>query len=435
MSAAAQTADHSTLRYSTLRSHNNTQTPDKMTRISITRRMATVVAAAALALMPHLLHAGTACNVQDTTTTVRGDSIAAADSAHTRHGFVARLIEYFAKSDKPDPDKRIDFGIIGGPHFASDTGAGLGLVASATYSTDRSDSTLERSNASLYSDMTSKGFLMIGLRGNNFFPHNRVRMDYRLYVYTFPSYLWGFGYDQSDTDANKSKYSRTKFEVMTRLLYRLDRHSYVGPIVRYQYVHAYKLKDIAPQLLTGMPMTVSDLGVGLSYTLDSRDFMLNASRGWFVQIDLTSNPHFLGNKNTYYTAEAQIATYRQAWRGAIIAGELHTRQSTGRVPWPMLAEVGSSNRMRGYYEGRYRDKNVIEAQVELRQHIWHRNGIALWLGAAEVFDEYQNMRFKHILPNAGVGYRWQFKKGVNVRLDYGFSRNGGGFIFNINEAF
>ena len=406
-----------------------------MASISITCRIMAAVATAALALLPHPSHAVTACNVQDTTIIVRGDSIAAADSAHTRHGFVARLIEYFAKSDKPDPDKRIDFGIIGGPHFASDTGAGLGLVASATYSTDRSDSTLERSNASLYSDMTTKGFLMIGLRGNNFFPHNRIRMDYRLYVYTFPSYLWGFSYDQSDTDSNKSKYSRTTFEVMTRLLYRLDRPSYVGPIVRYQYVHAYTLKDIAPQLLTGMPMTVSDLGVGLSYTLDSRDFMLNASRGWFVQIDFTSNPHFLGNKNTYYTAEAQVATYRRAWRGAIIAGELHTRQSTGHVPWPMLAEVGSSNRMRGYYEGRYRDKNVIEAQVELRQHIWHRNGMVLWLGAAEVFDEYQSMRFKHILPNAGVGYRWQFKKGVNVRLDYGFSRNGGGFIFNINEAF
>ena len=101
----------------------------------------------------------------------------------------------------------------------------------------------------------------------------------------------------------------------------------------------------------------------------------------------------------------------------------------------MLSDVGSSNRMRGYYEGRYRDKNVIDAQIELRQHIWHRNGIALWVGAAEVFPRYSELRFRRILPNAGVGYRWQFKKGVNVRLDYGFSRNGSGFIFNINEAF
>lgn len=349
-------------------------------------------------------------------------------------GLVARLLRYFAESDKPKPNKKIDFGIIGGPHYASDTGFGVGLVASALYSTDRSDSTLEKSNASLYSDVTSKAFLMIGLRGNNIFPHKRYRLDYRLYVYTFPSYLWGFSYPQSDNDDNKSKYSRTKFEVMARFLVPLNRYSYLGPIVRYQYVHAYKLKDNAPQLLAGMPMTVSDVAVGVSYTLDSRDFMLNASRGWFMQLDLTANPTFLGN-NTYWSAEMQLATYRKAWRGAIIAGELHTRQSTGQVPWPMLSDVGSSNRMRGYYEGRYRDKNVIDAQLELRQHIWHRNGIALWVGAAEVFPRYSELRLSRILPNAGVGYRWQFKKGVNVRLDYGFSRNGTGFIFNINEAF
>lgn len=349
-----------------------------------------------------------------------------------KRSLVARLLQYFSESDKPKPDKKIDFGIIGGPHYASDTGLGVGLVASALYSTNRSDSTLKLSNASLYSDVSTKGFLMIGLRGNTFLPHRHYRIDYRLYVYTFPSYLWGFNFPQSD---NKSKYNRTKFEVMARFLVPLNRYTYLGPIVRYQYVHAYKLKNRAPQLLAGQPLTVSDVSVGLSYTFDSRDFMLNASRGWFVQADLTANPTFLGNNDTYWSGELQVSTYRRAWRGAVIAGEFHTRQSAGHVPWPMLSDVGSSNRMRGYYEGRYRDKNIIDAQVELRQHIWHRNGMVVWLGAAEVFPDYSSLRFRQILPNAGIGYRWQFKKGVNVRLDYGFSRRGTGFIFNINEAF
>ena len=39
------------------------------------------------------------------------------------------------------------------------------------------------------------------------------------------------------------------------------------------------------------------------------------------------------------------------------------------------------------------------------------------------------------LYNAGFGYRWEFKKGINVRIDYGLTPDGGGFIFNINEAF
>ena len=244
-----------------------------------------------------------------------------------KRSLVARLLQYFSESDKPKPDKKIDFGIIGGPHYASDTGLGVGLVASALYSTNRSDSTLKLSNASLYSDVSTKGFLMIGLRGNTFLPHRHYRIDYRLYVYTFPSYLWGFNFPQSDNNDNKSKYNRTKFEVMARFLVPLNRYTYLGPIVRYQYVHAYKLKNRAPQLLAGQPLTVSDVSVGLSYTFDSRDFMLNASRGWFVQADLTANPTFLGNNDTYWSGELQVSTYRRAWRGAVIAGEFHTRQS------------------------------------------------------------------------------------------------------------
>ena len=40
--------------------------------------------------------------------------------------------------------------------------------------------------------------------------------------------------------------------------------------------------------------------------------------------------------------------------------------------------------MRGYYEGRYRDKHSLEATVELRQHVWKRNGIVVWAGAGTV---------------------------------------------------
>ena len=358
----------------------------------------------------------------------------AVKTTHKR-GFMTRFLDYFNDANKEKKNKRFDFSIIGGPHYSTDTKLGLGLVAAGLYRSDPTDSLSAPSNVSLFGDVSTVGFYMLGVRGTHKFPRDTHRIDYTLYFYSFPCYIWGLGYDMGDNDDNKSKYSRTKFEVMARFLIPINRYSYLGPIARYQYVHAYKLKDRAPQLLEGLPKTVSDFGVGVSYTFDSRDFMLNASRGWFMQLDLTTNPTFLGNNDTYWSAELQLATYRKAWRGAIIAGELHTRQSTGQVPWPMLADVGSSNRMRGYYEGRYRDKNVIDAQVELRQHIWHRNGIVLWLGAAEVFPRYSDMRFSRILPNAGVGYRWQFKKGVNVRLDYGFSRNGTGFIFNINEAF
>lgn len=59
----------------------------------------------------------------------------------------------------------------------------------------------------------------------------------------------------------------------------------------------------------------------------------------------------------------------------------------------------------------------MEAQVELRQHIRRRNGITVWVGAANVFPEFEQIRWRKTLLNGGFGYRWAFKENVNVRLD------------------
>lgn len=91
--------------------------------------------------------------------------------------------------------------------------------------------------------------------------------------------------------------------------------------------------------------------------------------------------------------------------------------------------------MRGYYEGQYRDKCAADLTVELRQHLWRRSGIALWVGAGTVFPTFKELRWYKVLPNAGIGYRFRFKQRVNVRVDVGVGRGTWGVEFNINEAF
>ncbi|MDE5632787.1 MAG: hypothetical protein K2I54_08290, partial [Muribaculaceae bacterium] len=68
-------------------------------------------------------------------------------------------------------------------------------------------------------------------------------------------------------------------------------------------------------------------------------------------------------------------------------------------------------------------------------HIWRRNGLVAWVGAGTVFPKFSAMSMRKVLPNYGIGYRWEFKKRVNVRLDLGFGKHQTGFIFSINEAF
>ena len=190
-----------------------------------------------------------------------------------------------------------------------------------------------------------------------------------------------------------------------------------------------------PWLWDGQADRTFSVGVGFTVQYDNRDFLTNASRGIYFRLDQRFNPRFLANKYAFSLTEFTLAYYHPLWRSATIAMELHSRLTYGNTPWGLMSTLGGSYSMRGYYEGRYRDKSAIDLCVELRQHVWRRNGVVLWVGAGTVFPKFSAMRWGHILPNYGVGYRWEFKKKVNVRLDLGFGRGQTGFIFSINEAF
>jgi Hemolysin activation/secretion protein len=97
--------------------------------------------------------------------------------------------------------------------------------------------------------------------------------------------------------------------------------------------------------------------------------------------------------------------------------------------------MGGTQRMRGYYEGRYTDNDMITFQVELRQRIWRRIGGVVWGGAGNVFNGIHRFDWSETLPNYGLGLRWELKKRVNVRFDYGFGKKTNGFLLSINEAF
>lgn len=367
------------------------------------------------------------------------DSISSAEKVDTmalRAGksWVNRILDYFNDSNKNKKHKRFDFSVIGGPHYASDTKFGLGLVAAGLYRTDPNDSILPPSNVSLYGDVSSVGFYMLGVRGNHIAPKGRYRIDYHLYFYSFPADIWGIGYEMGDNDANKSDMKRWQAQAEVSFLFRVADNFYIGPMASYDYVIGKHIER--PELLQGMDQHTWNVGAGVSLVYDNRDNLTNPHRGIYLNINQMFRPGFMGNDYAFSTTAFRFDAYQRLGKGTVLAEDIGANLNFGNPSWGMMAELGGTHSMRGYYEGRYRDKHSLEATVELRQHVWKRNGIVVWVGAGTIFPKFSALRSKQILPNAGVGYRWEFKKNVNVRLDYGFGKSGqSGFLFNINEAF
>ena len=353
---------------------------------------------------------------------------------HARKSWMTRFLDYFNDANKNKEHKRFDFSIIGGPHYASDTKFGLGMVAAGLYRSDPNDTLLPPSNVSLFGDVSTVGFYMLGVRGNHIAPRGRYRIDYRLYFYSFPSDFWGIGYEMGDNDDNKSDMKRWQAQAEAAFLFRVADNFYVGPMASYDYVIGKHIE--CPELLNGMDHHTWNVGAGVSLVYDNRDNLTNPHRGIYLNLKQMFRPRFMGNDYAFSTTKFRFDSYQQLGEGTVLAEDFGANFNFGNPSWGMMVNLGGTSSMRGYYEGRYRDKHSLEATVELRQHVWKRNGIVVWAGAGTVFPKFSELRSNRILPNVGVGYRWEFKKNVNVRLDYGFGKSGqSGFLFNINEAF
>ncbi len=361
------------------------------------------------------------------------DSIIVDSVPTKKKNIFARVIDYFNESNKPKEYKGFDFSILGGPHYSSDTKLGIGLVAAGFYRHNPLDSITTPSNVSIYGDISTVGFYMIGVQGNHIFPLDKNRIDYNLYFYSFPRKFWGMGFEQGNNMENESKFDEIFVKFSANYLHRLAPHLYIGPGLEYTYAHAGDMER--PELWDGQDFHTSSFGLGFKVQYDTRDNFTATRRGLLASVEQRFAPKFMGNNYAFSYTALQVCHFAPIWRGGILATQLQGTFNYGNVPWAMMATIGGSESMRGYYDGRFRDKCAVDLTVELRQHVWRRNGIVVWGGVGTVFPKFSAIQFRKLLPNGGIGYRWEFKQNTNVRLDFGFGKGETAFIFSINEAF
>lgn len=400
----------------------------------IYRRIVTSVLGASLTLCAYALENDSIVAVVDTAV-VDTASVVKAERGRRFGGFIGKIVDYFKQSNVPKRHKGLDFSIIGGPHYSSDTKLGLGLVAAGQYySGTPADTTTLMSNISLTGDVTTGGFYKVGIGGNHYSAGNRWRIDYKVDFYQFLRKFWGIGYSRGENVDDYTKFKELFIECRADFMRNLGHNFYAGPTVAFDHAKANDVK--CEELWDGQRLSTYTTAVGLKLLYDSRDNLTATQRGWMMSLSQRFSPRFLGNHYAFISTELTASGFWKGWKDAIICAHFHTLFNyAGSVPWAKMATFGGSDSMRGYYEGRFRDKCAADVVLELRQHVWRRHGVVLWVGAGSVFDKPQHLRLNRILPNGGIGYRWEFKKRTNVRLDFGIGRGETSFIFNINEAF
>jgi len=348
-------------------------------------------------------------------------------------GVIKRILNYFDESNKKPITRKMDFSLIGGPYYSSDSKFGIGVVAAGIYSTAPEDTLTKPSEMSLCFKATTASHFELALEGQHIFPHDRYRFDYQVSFSSINTKYWGIGYPQCSNDNNESKYKYLASHAEAIFSINLGRNVYLGPLMTFDYVNARSFQK--PELWAGLPHRTFNYGIGASLRFDTRDNLTDTQKGILLRFDQTFDFGWMGNRYPFKSNELTAAWFGPLWKGCTFATRLHWRITWGDTPWGLMPYLGGSRTMRGYFEGRYRDKSAADICVELRQHVWRRNGVVVWAGCGSVFSHLSDITFNRLLPNFGFGYRWEFKKNVNVRVDLGFGKHGSGLFFGINEAF
>lgn len=351
--------------------------------------------------------------------------------------FLRRVVDYFGESTTDRTfEKKIDFTFAGGPSYSKSTSLGIGVLAAGLYRLDRTDSITSPSDVSVFASVSITGFYTVGISGNNIFARNKQRVIYSAEFISAPRDFWGIGDDNYANALHNpaSSYAEKRIQIKGQYQREILPHTYVGGLVNFDYTRG--LRFTKPEYLAGENTSYTATGIGAVAEYDSRDFIPNPFRGVYISLQETLFPKGLGNCGKTLWQTTFIAdAYHKVWNGGILATDLYAEFNSDGTPWPMLARLGDNQRMRGYYLGRFTDNDMITFQIELRQRIWRRIGGVVWGGSGNVFPSFGKFDWSKTLPNYGVGLRWELKRRVNVRIDYGFGKDTNSFLLSINEAF
>ena len=331
-------------------------------------------------------------------------------------------------------ERKMDMSFIVAPYYMREGSFGIGGAATGLYRIDRTDSVMQPSDISLSGSATVNGFYSITVKGNNHFRGNRSRLSYLLQFQNKNLDFWGVSYDACATNP-VAGYRRQMINLESDYVYKVTKDFHVGAALNVNYTRAARMTR--PGYLEGQQTAYFFTGIGLSVQYDTRDFILNPKRGIYFLAREVVYPEWLSNHDrTIFGTTVILDVYQPAWKGSVLAFDLYGQFNGSNVPWTLREELGSGmSRMRGYYAGRYIDNNQMTAQLELRQHVYGRVGCVAWVGGGTVFPSFGSLRWKDVLPNYGLGLRLEFKHNVNVRIDYGFGKDTGGFVFQFAEAF
>jgi hypothetical protein len=342
---------------------------------------------------------------------------------------------YFNDSTSPEKPKFLVYPTVA---FSPETSWEIGVSALLLYYAKRD--TLNR-----LSEIQSLTFYTLNRQYGAWFDHfmytDKDKWFFlgRLRFQRFPLLYYGIGPEAKKED--ELLVNSNYILVRERVLRKIKPDLFAGIEFDYQKLYNGSIDQMGSSLPapTGSAGT-QNIGLGAGLVYDTRHNALNVRNGNFAEAAWLNYSPSLGSDFSFHSFTVDGRLYRTVKKNQVFAAQVYGHFISGNPPFNQLALVGNESLMRGYYTGRYRDKNYIAAQAEYRFlpfSFSKRLGASVFMAAGGVAPSINKFSLNHILPSGGAGLRYLIfpKKDIFIRFDVGFTKEGPAFYIFSGEAF
>jgi len=346
------------------------------------------------------------------------------------------LNNVLSESGDPSAPKLINYPTVA---YAPETSWELGVSSLYVYSANRdlSNRLSEIKAFTFYTLENQYGFWLdhaLYTDENKWFFYGRARYQ------SFPLFYYGIGRETPSEHIALIDGEYTLFR--ERLLRETLPSLYVGLELDYQGLNRVNYIDTETyfELPKVGAMGSNNLGIGLGLLYNNIHNAMNPREGLYSEWAFMNYNTAAGSDYNMTTYVIDNRIYRPVKENTVFAAQVYGQFTSGNAPFNMLALMGGESLMRGYYLGRYRDKNLVAGQVEYRIlpfEFSKRWGASVFLAAGQVYGDEYGFNWDQFLPTGGAGIRYLIfpEKDIYTRIDVSFTEEGRGVYFFIGEAF
>ncbi|TDB62263.1 BamA/TamA family outer membrane protein [Arundinibacter roseus] len=314
---------------------------------------------------------------------------------------------------------------------------GGGIAGTATFGFAGDVPSAKPSQVTFGATFTQNKQILLFVPFSIFYDSNRYYFNGENGWYKFNYFYYGIGENRVEQERFDVTFPRIRL-LASRLV---APNTYAG--IRYQFEN-YNVTgraaggELATGRITGSEFSRTS-SLGISLLRDTRDSVFYPRKGLFGELYILPTSPIFGADHTFTRLNLDVANYFSVNRKLVLATNYVASSVLGKqVPFSQLSFLGGQKKMRGVYEGFFRDKNALLGQAELRWEVWRFIGLTGFGAVGFLGDERDLIRLGKPKYTYGMGLRitGQKKTHLNVRLDYGLSPYGpGNFYATIGEAF